>query len=153
MKGSQVATRKQKIEYGLTILVLLAAGAGWLYIAINQRQQNDPVGIVKKHFLFYPQYAHGAWHESPCAPSPTQAGDAANCRAVSYTVPVPGCGNVTFDWSVYPGDDANRSWSYNGTRPKLDEADYPLYAMLSDDSHFMDSPALGKPLPQTCQLK
>ncbi len=130
---------------------MLGAAAGWLYIAVNQHRQNDPMGIVKKHFLFYPEYSHGIWHEGPCAE--TQAGGAGNCREVTYAVPVQGCGEVTFDWSVYPGGDGDKSWSYNGARPKLDEADYPLYALLSDDSHFIDSPALGKPLPPTCEIK
>jgi len=144
-----VVTHKQKIEYGLLILLALGSAAGWGYIAFNQRQQSDPMGIVKKHFLFYPEYSQGVWHEGPC--SQTEAGG--KCREVTYTIPVHGCGEVTFDWNVFPSDDGDKTYSYNGARPKLDEANYPLYAILSDDSYFIDSPALGKRLPETCQLK
>ena len=145
-----MATRKRQLEWGLSILLAVGAAAGWLYVAVNQRRQNDPTGIVKRHFFFYPEYSHGAWSESSCVGAGA-SGD--TCRQVTYTLPVQGCGEVTFDWRVYPGDDADKSWSYLGTHPSLDESDYPLYAVESGDSHFIDSPALGKPLPQTCRLK
>jgi hypothetical protein len=144
-----VVTRKQKIEYGLLILLALGSAAGWGYIAFNQRQQNDPMGIVRKHFLFYPEYSHGVWREGSCSQTETGGG---KCRDVTYTVSVHGCGEVTFDWNIFPADGDN-TYSYHGTRPKLDETIYPLYAILSDDSHFIDSPALGRRPPETCQLK
>ena len=132
----------------LLILVVLAAAAGWLYVIVNAHRQNDPVVIVRKHFVFYPEYSHGVWREAQCAQV-----DADGCREVTYTVPVKGCGSVTFDWRVFPGEDGDKTWTYNGANPSFDEARYPLYAFVSDDSHFIDSPALGKPLPDTCQLK
>jgi hypothetical protein len=143
-----MATLKQKLEYGITIALIAGAAAGWIYVIVNQHRQNDPLGIVKKHFLFYPEYSRGVWHEGPCPNA-----DGSSCRDVTYTVPVPGCGAVTFDWSVYPGDDADKSWSYNGTRPHLDETNYPFYALLGSESQFIDSPAIGKSPPQTCQMK
>jgi hypothetical protein len=132
----------------LLILLVFVAAAGWLYVIVNERRQNDPMVIVRKHFVFYPEYSHGVWRETQCAHT-----DTAGCREITYTIPVKGCGPVTFDWRVFPGEDGDKTWSYNGTNPNFDETQYPLYAFVSDDAHFIDSPALGKPLPETCQLK
>jgi len=129
------------------VALMVAALAGWGVLFYLQKQESDPEVIVRKHFLFYSEYSHGVWHEAKCP------ADREYCYDVTYTVPVKGCGAVTFDWQVFRGDDAGDSWAYKGTRPSFDESKYPLYAMLSPDSHFIDSPALGKPVPDTCQLK
>lgn len=109
---------------------------------------NEPIEIVKKHFVFYPDYSRGAWNEQPCTKPAAQ-----KCRQVTYTVPVKGCGPVSFDWQVQMDQDGERTWSYQGPNPKFDEDKYPLYAVLSEDSRLIDSPALGKPVPDKCQLK
>jgi len=141
---------RKRVWHVIEVVLLCGAAAGWLYVIVNGRRQKEPMVAVKKHFLFYPEYSHGVWREGPCG-QPTPATD--GCRGVTYTVPVKGCGTVTFDWRVFPQDDGEPSWMYNGTRPKLDEAEYPLYALLSDDGHFIDSPALGKALPDVCAVK
>jgi hypothetical protein len=79
--------------------------------------------------------------------------DGKKCREVRYTVPVNGCGPVTFAWHVSSGEDEDATLSYNGTYPKFNEDKYPLYAVLSQDSRLIDSTALGKELPETCQFK
>ena len=101
--------------------------------------------IVRKHVAFYPEYSHGSWQKGACTDK--------ECQEVSYTVPVKACGPVTFRWRVFPGEDADASLSYQGANPTLDESAYPLYAVIDDDSHFIDSPALGKQVPSVCQLK
>jgi hypothetical protein len=135
-------------KHAFLVLLTLAGVAGWLLVIYAQNRSHEPMEIVKKHFAFYPEYQHGVWREGPCA----NAGGN-NCREITYTVPVKGCGPVTFDWNVFPGEDAEATWTYNGTSPKFDEKEYPLYATLSEDSHLIDSPALGKPLPETCRFK
>ncbi len=137
-----------RFKLALQILLLLVAAAGWSYVLYNEHRAHEPVEIVKKHFLFYPEYSHGVWREDLCASM-----DRKKCREVSYTVPVKECGPVTFDWHISFGEDEDATWSYNGANPKLNEAKYPLYAVLSEDSRLIDSPALGKPLPETCQFK
>jgi hypothetical protein len=134
---------------GLLILVAVLAGAGWAWVIHIRNLANSPTEVVKRHFVFYPEYSHGTWQENPCA----DAG-AGKCNEVTYTIPVKGCGPVTFDWRVFAADeDGEPTWSYNGTRPSFDESQYPLYAILNQDSHLIDSPALGKPLPTSCPLK
>jgi hypothetical protein len=128
------------------ILLGVAGVAGWLALIYIQHRANQPIEIVKKHFVFYPEYSHGTWREAPCS-------GAEKCREVTYTIPVKGCGPVTFDWRVQAGDDRDPTWSYNGANPKFDEDKYALYAVLSEDSRLIDSPALGKPVPDTCQMK
>jgi hypothetical protein len=130
----------------LTLLALLAL-AGWVYSIYNEHRANDPLEIVRRHFIFYAEYSHGAWQERPCGVEQEK------CRKVTYTIPVKGCGPVTFDWRVGSGEDGDRTWFYDGASPRFDEDKYPLYAVLGDDSRLIDSPALGKPLPDTCQLK
>jgi hypothetical protein len=141
-------TLGDRFKTALMGLLVLGAAAGWLYVIVSEHRQNDPMGIVRKHFVFYPEYSHGVWRERKCVNVGKEA-----CREVTYTVPVKGCGPVTFDWSVFRGDDGDKTWSYNGPNPSFDESKYPLYAFVSDDSHFIDSPALGKALPDSCQLK
>ena len=130
------------------ILSFVAGGAGWLYVIYNDHRSKEPAEIVKKHFVFYPEYSHGIWREGPCA-----AGGRAKCRDVTYTIPVAGCGPVTFDWNVFPDDDGDTTWSYNGTQPKIDENRYAFYAVLNPDSRLIDSPALGMALPAACVAK
>lgn len=138
-----------RLKQCVLILAAFAAAAGWLYVIYSEKRANDPIEIVKKHFVFYPEYSHGVWKESQCANK-----DGERCREVRYTVPVKDCGPVTFDWNVFTGDEADStSWSYNGPSPRFDENKYPLYAVLSGDSRLIDSPALGKPLPQVCHAK
>ncbi len=161
--------------------MVLAAVAGWAYVAVNVHRQKDPVVIVKKHFLFYPEYSHGVWTEASCTTagagteskpgSGSAAGAGASsgsevkgCSDVTYTIPVKGCGNVTFDWNVFPGDgDVDATWMYNppptlagklpGGGQKIDEAAYPFYAFMGEDQRFIDSPALGKAVPEECAVK
>jgi hypothetical protein len=132
----------------LLILLGAAALAGWGILLYIEHRANQPVEIVRKHFIFYPDYSHGTWRDTSCAGPGGQ-----ECREVTYTVPVRGCGAVTFDWRVQADGDGGKTWSYKGTTPKFDEDKYPLYAVLSEDSGLIDSPALGKPLPDTCQWK
>jgi hypothetical protein len=133
----------------VSLLVLaVVAAAGWLYVLYNGKQANSPVQIVKKHFVFYPEYSHGVWREEQCAHA-----DGEGCMGVTYTVPVKGCGLVTFNWHVLPRDDAGAQSFYDGASPRLDEGKYPLYALLSEDSRLIDSPALGTPQPETCQVR
>jgi hypothetical protein len=131
----------------LTLCVAVAA-AGWLYVIYNERRSHDPTEIVKKHFVFYPDYSHGSWHEGQCADARKE-----KCREVTYTVPVKGCGAVTFDWRVFSDDDGDATWTYQGPSPKVNESKYPLYAVLNEDSRFIDSPALRTALPEVCQVK
>src|SRR5579863_3637360 len=107
------------------ILVVVASGLGWLYIFVNGRRQNEPMQVVKNHFAFYPDYSHGVWREAPCAGASREA-----CKEVTYTIPVQGCGPVTFDWRVFRGDDGDNGFSYVGAKPALDESKYPLYALV-----------------------
>lgn len=135
----------KRLEYASLIVLVSVAAAGWLYVFYNQKRSHDPIEIVKKHFVFYPEYSHGVWREAACPPV---NGD--KCEDVTYSISLNGCGPVTFDWRVFPGDDKDAAWSYKGPTPKFDENKYPLYAVLSADSRLIDSPALGKPLPQSC---
>ena len=124
--------------------------------AVNEHRQKDPLVIVKKHFLFYPEYSHGFWRQGPCVPStfrPASEADVQGCRDVTYTIPVKGCGTVKFDSTVVPGnDEADATWIYNGERPRFDEVEYPLYALLDGEGHFIDSSALGNPVPKACRV-
>ena len=136
------------VKHGFLILLGSAAVAAWLVLMYLDHRANQPVEIVKKHFVFYPEYSHGVWNDQPCAESAAQ-----ECRLVTYTVPVKGCGPVTFDWQVQADEDGEKTWSYEGPNPKFDENKYALYAVLSDDSRLIDSPALGKPVPDKCPLQ
>jgi hypothetical protein len=129
-------------------VLAFAAGAGWLYVIYNEHRSKQPLEIVRKHFVFYLEYAHGSWREGQCSSAGKE-----KCREVTYTIPLKDCGAVRFDWLVFEGEDDDSTWSYNGTSPRIDESKYPLYAVLSEDSHLVDPPAVGRPLPETCQLK
>jgi hypothetical protein len=41
-------------------VLALAAGAGWLYVIYDEHRAKEPMEIVKKHFVFYPEYSHEA---------------------------------------------------------------------------------------------
>ena|SRR5271165_1662831 len=138
----------RRLEYGSLTLLVVAAAAGWLYVIYNQHRANDPVEIVKKHFVFYPEYSHGVWRQGQCAHV-----DKKGCREVNYTIQVKSCGTVNFEWRVFPDEDATATWTYVGGNPRIDENKYPLFAMLNEDSRLIESPALGSPLPETCRLK
>jgi hypothetical protein len=129
-------------------VLVFAAGAGWLYVIYNEHRSKQPLEVVRKHFIFYPEYSHGSWREGQCADRSKE-----KCREVTYTIALKDCGAVRFDWLVFPGDDEDPTWSYNGTSPRIDESKYPLYAVLSEDSRLVDPPAVGRPLPESCQLK
>ena len=137
-----------RLKHAGLILLTLVAAAGWLYVIYNEKRSNDPMEIVKKHFVFYPAYSHGVWREEECSRV-----DGDKCREVKYTISVAGCGPVTFDWRVSAGEDADATWTYNGAIPRIDENQYPLYAVLNEDTRLIDSPSLGKPLPETCQFR
>ena len=130
------------------ISCLVIAAAGWGYVIYNEHRSKEPVEIVKKHFVFYPEYAHGVWREGVCSNAGT-----IQCRDVTYTIPVKACGTIAFDWRVFPDEDGDATWTYQGPTPKVDESKYPLYAVLNEDSRFIDSPALGMALPRACQVK
>ncbi len=131
----------------LALLVGLSA-MGWLYVIYSERQSKNPTEIVKKHVIFYPEYSHGMWQEGHCG-----QGQSDGCRDVKYTLSVPGCGSVSFDWRVFPDKDSDTAFSYQGSTPKLNEDKYPLFAVLNADSLLIAPPAVGQPLPQSCQLK
>src|ERR1700733_9738118 len=120
------------VKHAFLALLTLAGAAGWLLVIYAQNRSNEPMEIVKKHFAFYPEYQRGIWREAPCS-DPGEK----KCREITYTVPVKGCGAVTFDWTVLAGEDADSSWTYNGPTPKFDETQYPIYATLSEDSHLI----------------
>jgi hypothetical protein len=143
----QKLIRQHLTSASLTFLCLVGA-AVWLYVIYAGRRAHDPVEIVKKHFVFYPEYSHGVWREAKCANVASEG-----CRNVTYTVPVKGCGPVTLAWRVFSGEDIDGAWTYNGATPRVDENAYALYGVLSEDSRLIESPALGKPVPQSCQLK
>jgi len=147
-KGAIPRSSGEGFKNASFILFALVAAAGWSYVIYGNHRANDPIEIVKKHFVFYPEYSHGIWREGRCSNE-----ENAECREVTYTTPLEGCGPVTFDWTVFPGKDADAAWSYNGTNLKIDENKYPLYAVLNEDSRFINSPALGAELPTSCQVK
>jgi hypothetical protein len=128
--------------------LVAACAAGWGAVAWIQHKAKDPVDVVRKHFVFYPEYRGGTWSEAACV-----EGDRAGCKQVTYSVPVTGCGVVRFEWNVYADGDADLAYAYRGATPKLDEGAYALYAMVGEDSKFMDSPAVGKTAPASCALK
>jgi len=142
-------SRWRHVQNALMVSLAAIAAAGWLYVIYNQRKANSPIEIVKKHFIFYPEYSHGAWRDAPCA-----AAGAAECREVTYSIALKGCGAVDLHWQVFPGSgDGDEAWSYSGASPRIDDNRYPLFAVLNEDSRLIDSPALGKPAPDACELK
>lgn len=128
--------------------VCLVSAVVWCLLIYQSNRAKDPLEIVRRHFLFYPEYSHGVWRDGPCAGT-----QQTECREVTYATPVGNCGPVTFRWRVTASGDADAAWVYEGPTPNFDESKYPLYAILNPDSQFIDSPALGKPLPSACPRK
>jgi hypothetical protein len=128
--------------------LVVACGVGWAALAWIQHRAKDPVAVVREHFVFYPAYRNGAWTKGAC-----EASERAGCSEVSYVVNVGACGPVKFDWNVFADGDADLAYTYRGATPKIDESEYALYAVIGEDSRFMDSPALGKTPPAACALK
>ena len=126
------------------VLAVLASAA--LYIGLRLKSDPGGIEIVKRHFVFYDDYSHGAWTRKPC-----KAAGHDTCFDVTYTVPVQACGPVVFSWQVYPGED---DLMYEGAQPRVDETKYAFYAFLIKDSGtLVPAQALGKPVPGTCQLR
>jgi hypothetical protein len=128
--------------------LVVAGGIGWAALAWVQHKAKDPIAIVKDHYVFYPAYRGGVWSEGAC-----DAGDAKNCKRVTYVVPVNSCGDVRFDWNVFADGDDDLGYAYRGATPRIDEDAYALYAVVGADSRFMDSPAVGKTAPAACAMK
>ena len=125
-------------------LGLLACAA--LFTAVRMNSDPYGIGIVKRHFVFYDDYAHGTWRYKPC-----EAAGHQKCVDVSYTVPVQACGPVTFSWEVFPGED---DLNYEGAEPRVNEAKYAFYAFLvKDTGALIAAQAVGKPVPETCQYR
>jgi len=134
--SAQIMTLCQVTRHHLFVLVaVLVMTAGFSCGDGN----NDGLSIVKGHFVFYPEYSDGEWHEELCP-----SNDPSKCWYVRYTIPVKGCGPVTFSWTVYP---SRNTFDYSGPKPSIDEGKYRLYAFDSPNA----LPPLGKPLPETCQ--
>lgn len=142
---------RRHFKTALFVIACALSAAGWWFLIYQGNRAKDPLEIVRRHFVFYPEYSHGVWREAPCG----DAADAkdANCREVTYATQVGNCGQVTFRWRVFNEADADAPWVYDGTTPHLDESKYPLYAILNPDSRLIDSPALGKPLPSSCLVQ
>jgi hypothetical protein len=138
----------KKWEHWIGGALAVVCAVAWGALAWVQHAAKDPIAIVRKHFVFYPEYRNGSWSKGVC-----RAGERAGCTAVTYTVKVNGCGDVRFDWNVYKDDDDDAAFAYRGASPKIDESAYALYAVVGEDSRFMDSPALGKTAPAACALK
>jgi hypothetical protein len=138
----------RKWEHWIGGSLVVVCAVGWGALLLVQHRAKDPVEVVRKHFVFYPEYRSGRWSESACA-----GNERAGCEHVKYEVNVNGCGSVQFDWNVYPNEDADAAYAYRGATPKIDEGEYALYAVVGEDSRFMDSPALGKQAPAACVVK
>jgi hypothetical protein len=127
-------------------LVLAALASAAVFVAIRMHSDPSGIEIVKRHFVFYDDYSHGAWQRKPC-----QEAGHEQCVDVTYTVPVQACGPVTFSWRVFPSDD---DLNYEGAQPRVDEAKYAFYAFLiKETGALVPAQALGKPVPQTCQYR
>lgn len=125
-------------------LGILACAA--LFAAVRMNSDPYGIGIVKRRFVFYDEYAHGRWQHQPC-----QAAGHKKCVDVMYTVPVQACGPVTFSWEVYPSED---DLNYEGAEPRVNEAKYAFYAFLvKDTGALIAAQAFGKPVPETCQYR
>ena len=130
----------------LVLPTVLAAVAALSCCTGIENQRNEPLDIVKRHFVFYPDYSHGEWHQELCP-----SHDPSRCVIVRYTIPLQGCGPVTFSWLVFP---ERNTFQYWGTKPSINEMKYPIYAFFDEDSHTLNHPpARGRPLPETCQYK
>ena len=135
-------------EKWLVAGLVIACAAGWAALAWVQHKAKDPIEVVRKHYVFYPEYRGGVWSEDAC-----ETNDGTRCKRVMYTVPVKACGNVRFEWKVFADGDEDLGYAYRGSTPKIDENAYALYAVVGADSRFMDSPALGKAAPAACVVK
>jgi hypothetical protein len=125
-------------------LAVLATAA--LYATIRMKSDPSGIEIVKRHFVFYDEYAHGSWQRTPC-----QVAGHEKCVEVRYTVAVQGCGPVTFSWQVFPTED---DLNYEGALPRVNETKYAFYAFLVKDSGtLIPAQALGKPVPESCQYR
>jgi hypothetical protein len=145
------AGRERKIplwEKWLVGGLVVAGGVGWAALGWVQHKAKDPIAIVRDHYVFYPAYRGGVWSEGAC-----DATERAGCKRVRYVVPVMGCGDVRFDWSVFADGDEDLGYAYRGATPRIDEDTYALYALVGADARFMDSPALGKQVPAKCVVK
>jgi hypothetical protein len=139
---------KRHFKTAMFVMACVLSGAGWWFLIYEGNRAKDPLEIVRKHFVFYPEYSHGVWRDGPCG-----GAQETECREITYATPVGNCGRVTFRWRVLNGADTDASWVYEGATPHFDEGKYPLYAILNPDSRLIDSPALGKPLPNSCPFK
>ncbi len=81
--GGMAKVSWHHFKNALLILLVFVAAAGWLYVIVNERRQNDPMAIVRKHFVFYPEYSQGVWREGQCTHIDTEG-----CREITYTIPV-----------------------------------------------------------------
>ena len=68
---------RKRIRHLNEIVLLCGAAVGWLYVIVNGRRQREPMVVVKKHFLFYPEYSHGVWREGRAGNPRLQRRDAA----------------------------------------------------------------------------
>jgi hypothetical protein len=126
--------------------ILALIGSAAVFTAIRMKSDPSGIEIVKRHFVFYDEYSHGDWQRKPC-----QAAGHEKCFDITYTVPVPACGPVTFSWRVFPAED---DLNYQGAQPRVDETKYAFYAFLIQDSGtLVPSQALGKPVPDSCQYR
>ena len=132
-----------KLWFPLLLAVLASAA---IFVAIRMKSDPSGIEIVKRHFVFYDEYSHGAWERQAC-----QDAEHRQCVDVSYTVEVQACGPVTFSWRVFPSED---DLNYKGAQPRVDETKYAFYAFLIKDSGtLVAAQALGKAVPQTCQYR
>lgn len=143
--------RERKIplwEKWLVAGLVIAGGIGWAALVWVQHKAKDPIEVVRKHYVFYPEYRGGVWSEAAC-----DSNDRTGCKRVTYIVPVKACGEVRFEWNVFADGDQDLGYAYRGATPKIDEDAYALYAVVGADSRFMDSPAVGKAVPAACVVK
>ena len=141
---------RRHFKTALFVIACALSAAGWWFLVYEGNRAKDPMEIVRKHFVFYPDYSHGVWRDAPC-----DGAKESGCREVTYATPVGSCGLVTFRWRVFNGPEADTDapWAYEGPTPNFDESKYPLYAILNPDSRLIDSPALGRPPPSSCPLE
>jgi hypothetical protein len=132
-----------KLWFPLVLAVLASAA---VFVAIRMKSDPSGIDIVKRRFVFYDEYSHGAWQRQPC-----EDAEHKTCIDVSYTVPVQACGPVTFSWRVFPSED---DLIYEGAQPRVNETKYAFYQFLIKDSGMLvPAQAVGKPVPQTCQYR
>jgi zinc ribbon protein len=126
------------------VLAILATAA--LYVGLRRKSDPSGIEIVKRHFVFYDDYSHGAWQHTPC-----QAPDHSSCVEVTYTVPVQACGPVKFSWRVFPSED---DLEYQGAMPRVNETRYAFYSFLvKETGALIPAQAYGKPVPDVCQYR